>query len=553
MSTSILQLASSGQADKVLRDMRVRSLFSPYYFIKLVLGYPHLVEHFHNRILEEFITNWEEGITKQCLEIPRGFFKSTMMTIGTGIWGVLPFNDEDILYAVEELHLDPEAVLKRFSLHDQDCTNLLAFETLPNAEKKIAEIKHHFEENILFRMLFPEITYQGTESPWNTKCLRIRRVGFGQRQPEGTFEAIGVEGALQSRHYKRVWEDDLVGKAATESRTTMESTIRWHGLLSGAFEDATKQVRFVISNRWGYEDLNGYIRKHEPDFHFFTAACWETDPATGLEKATFPERYSMEALFKIRDTGSMSRFDFNCQYVNKPILPGEQEIDLNALHTYIVEEDGKIACSCGSSFYPSQLLRFLHYDPYNAKGARSSSCPAIAVVGCSVDKHVVLLDYYTAKGSYIQVFDNLFRLGKKWKPSKLTYEDVGAQNMAEFYIKQRQQVAGYEGYSFKNIQPVPTKGKPFEVRVRDYLMPILRGEGGRKFTRRKTHLLFESQLESFPSASFEHDYDLLDALTQGTQVWRFPLSFEEQQQSKQDDTKAIARINTPYTHLKVTA
>ncbi len=547
----ILAIAATGNADKVFQDMRVRSLYSPYYFIKVVLGYEELVPGLHHRLLELFVTRWSEGQTKQAIELSRGFFKTTCFTIGCSMWGVLPVTEEDTRYALDELKIPMEDWVKRVSLHDQNATNLLAFETMPNAEKKIGIIKHHFESNEMFRALFPEIAYQpGQEGSWTNKCLIMRRP-MGTKIAEGTFEAIGVDGALQSRHYTRVWEDDLVGKLATESITIMGSTIRWHGLLAGAFEDAGNQTRFLISNRWALEDLNGHVRKHEPDFVFYTISAIEVDPVTGQDRSTFPERYPLEKLIKIRDSGSMSRYDFSCQYLNSPRLPGEQEVDLAKLHHYEVESDGKMVCSCGATFYASQLIRYLHYDPYNAKGPRSSSCPALVAVGTSSDKHTFLLGYWSAKGSYAHVFQQIFTMGNRWRPTVFTYEDVGAQNMCEFYIKEEQKKPDFKGYRFPRILAIPTRNKPKDVRMRDYLFPVIRGEGGRAFSVRRSHISFENQIENFPGVSFEHDYDLLDATTQGATIWQYPMLEDDEKEYKSEDAEAIKRLGRPYSVMEV--
>jgi hypothetical protein len=72
----IIQLAASGQANKVWRDQRVRCLLSPYYFTKVVLGYKRLVPHLHQHDTELFISRWAEGQTEQAIEWPRAFYKS---------------------------------------------------------------------------------------------------------------------------------------------------------------------------------------------------------------------------------------------------------------------------------------------------------------------------------------------------------------------------------------------------------------------------------------------------------------------------------------------
>jgi len=219
--TDILQLAAAGSADKVWLDQRVRSILSPYYFIKVVLGYKKLVPHLHQHDTELFVSRWASGQTEQAVEWPRAFYKTTTFTIGLGIWGVLPVTDEDTNYALTALEIPEELWFERCSLHDQDATQLFAFETEGNARKKINIVKWHFEENSTFRWLFPEIAYTGNERPWNSDCLCIRRVGDRRKDPEGSFEAIGVGGALQSRHYSRIWCDDLVGENARKISVVM--------------------------------------------------------------------------------------------------------------------------------------------------------------------------------------------------------------------------------------------------------------------------------------------------------------------------------------------
>jgi hypothetical protein len=549
--SDILQLAAQGDAQNVMRDMRVRSLYSPYYFTKVVLGYNELSPSLHQHDSELFIKRWIQGQRKQWIQWSRGFFKTTQFTIGTSTWVPLPCTEDDTTYALEVLHINEQDWFDRMALHNQDITQLLAFETITNAKKKVGEIRWHFEENELFRALFPEIAFDGTEAPWNNDCLKIRRAtDKGKRVEEGTFEAIGVGVALQSRHYDIVWEDDLVGKKAIESETEMEKTIRWHELLHGAFVDATNQTRFGVSNRWGYNDLNSYIQKHE-DFVFYSRSAWEFDPEQGCDVSIFPERYSIEGLKRIQS--KMNKYDFSCQYLNVPILPGEQEVSLENLHTYTVSEEGEIICSCGSRFKPSQLLRTMHYDPYNAKGIRSKSCPAIVVVGTSIDHHIVLLDYFTAKGSYGAIYSKLYDLNDRWRPYKFSYEDVGHQNMTEFHIRQMEKFPEHleKHKRLPVIVPSPTKNKANELRIREFLLPVFTRY---KFTRRSTHLTFTDQLETFPNATLDHDYDLLVALAQGAAMpWRFPDSEDTTTSNKSAEDEYIAQLGKPYSHQVVVA
>ena len=116
--------------------------------------------------------------------------------------------------------------------------------------------------------------------------LKRQSATTGGAHGEGTFDFIGVGGALQSRHYTGgIIQDDVVGKKAIESAVTMASTIDYHQLLMGAFENEDPDHEgdeLVVGNRWGYHDLNSYIREHEPWFkvisHSALGGCCNLHP-----------------------------------------------------------------------------------------------------------------------------------------------------------------------------------------------------------------------------------------------------------------------------------
>ncbi len=545
--TNPLEIAASGDEKTLLRDLRVRSLWQPYFLTKVVLGYKDLVDHLHLADSELFINRWAAGHRMQFVEWPRGFFKTTMFTIGTGIWVVCPVTDADTEYAIEKLGIPEKEWLERAKLHDQDATQLLAFENFDNASRKVSIIRNHFENNSMFRALFPEIAYTGVEKPWNDEGIRIRRVGPRKYDAEGTFDAIGAGGALQSRHYKIVWCDDLVGMKARDSVKVMEDTIEWFQLLGGAFERLDEQIRFGISNQWSYNDLNAWVKKHEPDFVFHTRAAW-TIGENGQEIPTFPERLGMEAIRAQQK--KMKPKDFAAQYMNRAVLEGDQVVDLALFHRYKVDENGFIICSCGARLDPINMLRWMHYDPYNAK-ARSTSRPAIAIIGTTTDKHACLLDYYVARENYRTIFDKLASFNDRWSPTLFTYEDVGAQNMSEFYIREREKTQEFRDAGhrkFPRIKAIPTKNKAKEVRIDDHFLQ--RVQQGLKFAYREQHLYFEDQLTTFPHPVFDHDYDLLDCVAQGATVWRYPVDQDAEEARQRREEEILKHLGAPYSHMR---
>ncbi len=526
----------------------------PYYFIKVVLGYADLVQHFHGEEIERFISNIEEGVLKQAIEFPRGHFKTTCYTIGCGIWFVLPVHESDRKYAIEKLNIPADVWDRRAKLHNQNYSQLLAFESADNGSVKLGEIERHFEKNQLFRTCFPEISYQKSEeeSPWNSRAMRIRRTAKGYLIGEASFEVMGVDAALQSRHYDIIWEDDIVGKAATEQPTVMASTIRWHGLLSGVTGGANLKAstwRFLVSNRWGYSDLNSHIQRSDPDFVFHTRSVMEYDDKQQKDVWIFPERLGhWKTLEAFRKSTNLTKFDFACQYMNRPFLEGDREVDVDKLHRYTVEENGEIVCNCGYRTFASHMMRYAHYDPYNAKGKRSTSAPAIAVVGLASDlnKHVFLLDYFIAKGDYGRIFSQIVGYNNLWWPDVWTYEDVANQNMAEFYIRELQKSEEFKKAKhkqFRRIIPAKTGGRAKEVRIRDSLFPKL--ENG-VFSCRTTQQAFLTMLETWPAEMPDHDYDLLDALAQGPAVWRHPKSEDDTKQEQLTEEQLLASLGQSY-------
>jgi hypothetical protein len=540
--TDPLAIAESGDQDALIRDWRVRGLFDPFFFVHVILQCRKTVEHLHGVELERFIGLLQQGERKQWIEWPRGHYKTTCFTIGLSIWFVLPHTPEDEKYAVEMLGIDPAAWRSRMELHNQDYSQLLAFENARNSSRKMLEIKWHFEENGIFRACYPEIAYTGDEIPWNTEALKIRRTPSGGRVGESTFQAIGVGGAVQSQHYDIIFEDDCVGENAVKSRVVMQDTKDWHGKLNGAMNGpilGMKTWRFGVSNRWGYDDLNSYVRAEEKDFIFHTRMVIEDD------KPIFPEEFSFEQIENLKNSAGMTKRDFACQYYNSPVPPGDQMVPSDLIHRFTVDDDG-IKCSCGAKWNASQLRRYMHYDPYNAKGAASTSAPAIAVVGLAPDRHIFLLDYWTVKGSYSQVYGKIIEFNDKWWPDMMTYEDAAGQNMCYFHLTEIQRQPAFRDEKhrfFRRIQAAPTGGRSKDVRIEQSLFPVF--EKG-KFSCRAAHQTFLQMLETYPHDVPGHDYDLLDALAQGPKFWKFPLAEAEEKQQTVEDESMLKQLGKPY-------
>lgn len=532
--------------DDNLRRLRAQALVSPYFFIKTLLKNPDMDEAIHGVELEKCVRSMASGKRYKWIEWPRGFLKSSVFTQGLSVWLCLPEDAADKACAINELGITPEVWDERSRLRNQNISQLLVFETHDNAKRKLRNIRRFFEEYETFRVVFPEIAYTGGENPWNEGALCVRRNPRRHLQPEATFEAIGVGGALQSRHFDAIWADDVVGKDAIKSETVMNDTIQWFGQLNGIEQLGGRTWRFGVSNRWGFNDLNAHLRINEPHWEFSYLQSYTLD-GDGNRVPTWPTMYPLEVLDQKR--ASMSEDEFFAQYQNEPRPPGGADFDASKLHRYQVKDAGQIWCkTCQKMYDVAGMNRYIHYDPYSAKGKFSRSLPAIAVVGTAADKHVFMLASFCKKSaSYERIFEELFKINTRWDPLLMTYEDVGGQNMAEFYIKKFQNTAEFQSSGLRKIRrvvPVTTKGKPMEIRVRDYLIPVI--ETGR-FGIDERHEQMVEMASTFPHTVPGHDYDLLDALAQGASVWKYPMGSEEEEDAIVADQARLAELGQSYS------
>lgn len=558
---SITEVAQAGDAKALIRDWRVKSLVWPYFFIKTVLGNPDIIPRIHGADIERVIRNALAGHRKQFIEWPRRHMKTSTFTCGLSMWFVLPSDDNDKDYAINQLGIKPERWAALAALRNPNYSQLICFETMANAQKKVGELRWHFESNDLFRSLFPEISYRGTESPWNNDGFRIRRTGTAAKIAEGTFDAAGVGVALQSRHYDLIWLDDVVGESAAKSETEMDSTLSWVGRLTGCEKLGATTKWFGVSNRWGFNDLNSVLR-NDPSWHFFTRRAWDVGE-DGERIPNFPEKYPLEVLDEVQHhfiyvSREGTETDFLAQWQNDPRPGGQALLDHGRIHQYEVTPGGGISCSCGRKYHPENLNRYLLFDPYNAKGKTASkSMPALAVVGLSTDKHVFLLDIFQKRVRHNDLVEKIFELNDRWQGVvAMGYEDVGAQNMWETLLRREMRSSDWLNHrprhrELRRVKGVGVSNKPLETRVREFLVPYLDARPGVGFfAARKSQQLFWDMLELFPHPIPGHDYDLLSALAMGAHPdfgWQFPYGEEERERDENLEQEYLEHFNAPYS------
>lgn len=536
-----------------LRAIRLNSLGSLYYFIKVALKRKRLNDHLH----KPWCVSLERDHIKDVYELPRDHFKSTICSEGFPMWRALPFNtqDED---GFNKLGYTPEYIRFMKRVHRRDSRNLLVAENITNAAKLGSRISGHYQNNAMFRTLFPEIL-PDTSCTWSNYSLHHKRSPGADSHGEGTFDFLGVGGALQSRHYDGILiQDDLIGRKAVESISVMEKAIDYHQLLPGAFENPEEATHendeFVVGNRWGYTDLDAHIREHESWFkivnHSALGGCCSIHPP---DTPIFPEEFSFEKLLRLRER--FGNYHFSCQYLNNPAAPENADFKQDWLGFYSLEKD-----AFGNEYVKHEtkdgvvrrdlkikvLNLVMTSDPNHSGNAGLGRCRhSIVSLGLSNDGNYYLLDAWAMGSSYDVYIGEIYKKADRWGLRKFGLETVASQKYLAYHIKTMNQLTG------RSLKIVDLKGevegpdgeltRKKEWRIRNVLAPIF--ESG-KFWIQRRHQDFLGEYTTFPKGRY---VDILDALAYAPQMLRLPYSYEMNMKMLQSNQAGARGVGLPYS------
>jgi hypothetical protein len=475
------------------------------------------------------------------------------------MWRALPFSnqDEDFL---KLLGYTDEFVRFMKRMHRRDSRNILVCENITNAAKLGVRISGHYGNNAIFRTLFPEIL-PDSSCTWSNYSLCHKRTTDADPHGEGTFDFLGVGGALQSRHYDGILiQDDLVGKKAIESISVMEKTIEYHSALVGAFENPDENTHendeFVVGNRWAFTDLNSHIREHEPWFRVVThsalgGCCEDHSPDTPI----FPEEFSFEKLERWRKR--LGNYHFSCQFLNNPAAPENADFREEWLGYFKIAEpsqdtswkrliqhevsDGTVR----KDFEVAHLRLGMCVDPNHSGNQGLGRCRhAIMVVGLSAANDYYLLDCWAKASGYDEFYEKIFEYAGKWNLTKFGLETIAAQRYIGDHIKWMARAKG------QTLRVVELKGevegpdgeltRKKEWRIRNVLAPIF--ENGHFHTQRK-FLDFVGEYTTFPKGRY---VDQLDALAYMPQMIKAPQSYESHMKSLLRNQRDARKVNQPY-------
>lgn len=560
-SWNLIDTKTITKEESIKQAIRLNSFSNLYYFVVQTLGKnrvqrnPDIRKNLHFQMCQAVM---KDGL-KEVIEIPRDHYKSTIYSECFPIWRALPFTDkdEDLIFKLYTSLGFSEAHIKLYltwmhRAHKQDIRILLVSETILNARKLGTRIRNHYENNQLFKDIFPEIIPDAS-CQWTNESLQHKRTPRGTQHGEGTYDFIGVGAALQSRHYDIVIQDDLVGRNALKSKVIMDDTIEYHKLLVGAFDADTGNAgrdndEIVVGNRWSFDDLNSHIRSNESGYNFIThsalGGCCLLHP---YGEAIFPEAFNLQklALYKNR----LGSYLFSCQYLNFPINPAKCKFNKTNLKYFHYERtynaftynenriEDKNPQYKGKSYrvairhhvnsgdieediYPRNLQRYMIIDP-NHSGKDGRCRHAITITGISQNPRRIYLLCVWAEAVDTNTFvERIFQLATAFKINKIHIETVAAQKYLKFHLEYYIQTNKKDNPEIAHIKfadlKSPTTANAKYERI-DSLVPIT--ERGELWIDANDCAKFLEEYEAYGNK--KGLVDILDTLGYGPQVWKF--------------------------------
>lgn len=501
------------EARQRYRELAKKSL---YFLCKAVLGYTDITKRTH-KPYADFIQDLSNRKTLDLM--PRGVFKTTIGTIGFGIWYLLNYPDHFIL---------------------------LANQKAGNAERMLLEIESHLDGgNPMMNWLFPEfIKPNARYRPWSSGEMTVpcRTVNSGTP----SIMTIGVGGKAESLHFHVIINDDLIGRRAMESSLEMADAIAWHDYSESLFVTPKRGIERVHGTRWSLDDLYNVLLESGKYATFIRQAI---DPKTG--ELFFPEWLDEETLRSIRENNFAH---YMSQYMNDPSNPEALDFRSDWLRRYklLPSKDYGPYCELdGYHYYAKDMDIRLFVDPAASgdvdqrlseqmkRGRAKKANNALGVVGLHGSGMYFLLDLWVgrAKGDNpeLEIAKQMFSMFMKWRGycSRGYVESYGAQRalITVFNMVCQQQSLRFP---MEEIGRGNVKAKT--VRIRSYVGPVAQNGN---LSVRPIHDMFVHEFGRFPQSD---TFDTLDMMAWAVHTLRKPASAVDETMLKKQNKKAKQKL-----------
>ena len=410
---------------------------------------------------ELFSDQFDPNRNKLLVMLPRGTFKSSLVTIGFTL---------------------------QFFLVNPDARILIDSETYSKAKNFLAEIKGHLEDNQKYREIFytihgcyPDDTKKSSSTRWTDAMVDLACRTIKKKEP--SISCSGIDKSINGMHYDLIIADDLHSEKNVTNKEQIEQVIEHYKLSFSLLDPGCPMI--VIGTRWDYQDLYQYMLENERyRYNVIIRKAIEDDGSL-----LFPERLTTEFLEEQKK--SQGNYIFSCQYLNSPV----DNDTATFKQSYFRALDWETIKLRPINWY-------MAIDP-SMEGPYSDYA-AFVLVGMDSSQELYVRQVHRAKMNYAQIINLMFDWNEKYKPKRIALETIATQKNIQYMLNNEQK----SRRKWLPVEEIKSRTASKESRIQA-LAPFY--EFGRIHHIKQSHQIDELEYELLHFPKGAHD-DVIDAL-----------------------------------------
>lgn len=413
------------------------------------------------KVDEKLSDQFDPNRNKLLILMPRGTFKSSIVTIGFTL---------------------------QYILNDGDARILIDSETYGKAKNFLAEIKGHLESNKKYRDIYhhihgvyPDDSKKDPSVRWTDAAVDLASRTIKKKEP--SISCSGVDRSINGLHFDLIIEDDLHSEKNVTNKDQIQQVIDHRKLANSLLDPGMPKI--TIGTRWDFQDAyNDCLTKQRQSYNIILRKAIEDDGSL-----LFPERLTHEFLDEQRrDQGS---YIYSCQYMNNPV----DDETATFKHKYFRNIEWGLVKD-------KPINWFVAVDP-SMEGPYSDFA-AFVLAGFDAEQNLYVRNIHRAKMNYAGIISLMFDWNQRYQPRRMALETIATQSNISYMLNTEQRQRNV----WLPVKEIKSRQNTKEDRIRS-LAPYY--EFGRVYHVNECNQLddLEYELTHFPKG--END-DIIDAL-----------------------------------------
>ncbi len=443
----------------------------------------------------DYQDKYDPDITNLLLLLPRGTFKSSVVTIGLSI---------------------------QAQLRDPDCRILIDSETFSKAKAFLMEVKGHFESNDKLRAVYKILHGVYPDANAKNDIWSDSQINLGarkRRRKEPSISCGGVDVTKNGMHYDLIVMDDLMSDTNTMNKEQIEKVIQHYKLAISLLDPGCPLI--VIGTRWHYLDVYQHILDNEAqNFNIMVRSAYNADGTL-----FFPERLTEQFLQNTKER--QGSYIFSCQYLNEPV----DDETATFKRSDILLKPWELVKDLPINWY-------LLVDP--SFEGQYSDYWGFVIAGMDFQRQLYVRHVLRVKATYKTGIDLIFGLYHDFPIKRIAVETVATQKSLGYMLNEEQRLRG----EWLPIMEFKSRSNTKEERIRG-LAPYY--ENHRIFHVKECSQREELEYELLHFPKAKHD-DVIDSLANILEIAQ-PASGGVSSEKKQKRRERNALLMKPRSQL----